>query len=465
MKREHLPGPATLGFLLRALGWFALIFGVTRLAWVQQHLLDPYAGVLARLAAGGRPAPGVVVDTSCTGADAMALCLGVVLAFPASWRRRLVGGAGGLALIAGANVLRIAMLSAVVDDRALFERLHLRIWPAALIVLTAGFVFLWMRWATAAAGPAPAARRPAAAAPLWRFLAWTLVLVAAYYALYERLLASAVLLEAARLAAAAASVVIGAFGGAAVVTDSYLRTAHGSWVVTPECVTTPLIPVYLAGALTAPLGWRGRALALAAAAPLFTLLATLRLLVLALPPAAVGSHFVAVHAFYQLVAAAALVAWVATRDKSGGSGRRAARALALGLAAAAGAGAVDAVALRPLAAGLAGALHLGHGAVDEQGVTTFLLAFEVGLFVALVRAAGVPLRDRRRLAGLAGTALVALATTAILGELATHLGFEAPAVWIRAWALAAPALAAWLTSSSRRSTAVETGTPRLVRAG
>ncbi len=470
MRRDHLPGPATLGFLLRALGWFALIFGVTRIAWVERHLLVPYAGILAGLAAGGRPAPGVVVDQSCTGADAMALCLGVVLAFPASWRRRLAGAAGGLALIAVANVLRIATLSAVVDDRPLFELLHLRLWPAALIVLTAGFVFLWMRWASAPA--TAAAPRPAATAPVWRFLAWTLVLVAAYYAVHDRLLASAALLEVARFAAAAASVVIGAFGGTAEVSENYLRTAYGSWVVTPECVTTPLIPVYLAAALAAPLARRSRALALALAAPLFTLLATLRLLVLALPQAVVGSHFVAVHAFYQLVVAVALVAWFATREapadaprRGEGRERRAARGLALGAAAAVVAGAADAFALRPLAAGaLLPELHLGHGAADEQGVTTFLLAFEVGLFVALARAAGASLGGRR-LAGAAAVALVALATTAVLGELATHLGFEAPAVWIRAWALAVPAVAAWLTATFRPPIAFETRTPRLARAG
>ena len=61
-----------------------------RLGWVQQNLLLPFAGLQQRLGSDltGAPMGAVVVDMSCTGADVIALCLGVILAFPAPWRTR-----------------------------------------------------------------------------------------------------------------------------------------------------------------------------------------------------------------------------------------------------------------------------------------------------------------------------------------------------------------------------------------
>ena len=82
---------ATFGFVLRALGWVAVLFGGMRLAWVQDNLLLPSADLQHGLACAltGASRVAVVVDQSCTGSDAMALCLCAIFAFPAAWRRRL----------------------------------------------------------------------------------------------------------------------------------------------------------------------------------------------------------------------------------------------------------------------------------------------------------------------------------------------------------------------------------------
>ncbi len=444
--------------MLRAAGWVAVLFGSFRLGWVQEHLLLPSASLQHGLACAltGAPRSAVVVDQSCTGADAMALCLGAIFAFPASWRRRLGGAALGLACILAVNTARIGSLSLVVGDPGLFRLLHLYIWPAAIVLVAATYVYFWMDSAVAAGtgGAVPAA--PAAARlprRAWRFLGTAALLVAVYYLLHGRWLASATLAAAAEAVARTAGALMAALGMQVTVAQGLLRTAHGTWLVTPECATTPLIPIYLAAVLSLRLSAGRRALALAAAAPLFFALATARLLVLALPAALVGSPVAAVHAFYQFLAAAVLVVLAAgrRRPRSGDwpRWRRAAMALALGTAAGLAAGALDPRRLDVQAA--LGWLHVGHGFADGQGALALMPAFQIGLFVALWRAAG----RRWRLAevgsrlGLLVASQVAIVVA--VGELAVHLDAETPIVLIRAWSLLVPPLLAW----ERRPAAAE----------
>ena len=450
LDRPFLP---TIGFVLRALGWVAVLFGGMRLAWVQQNLLLPSAGLQHGLACAltGAPRDAVVVNQSCTGSDAMALCLGAIFAFPATWRRRLIGAALGLGVILAVNTARIGSLSLVVGDRELFNLLHVHVWPAVIVLVAAVYVYFWMGSAVAAGaasggGGTRDAAASQAAAPgsgaVVRFLIAAASLVAAYYLLHGRWLASSVLGFVAGAVARTAAFLMAGLGMEVSVSEHIVRTAHGAWAVTPECATTPLIPIYVAAALTVRLSRVQRALALIATVPLFFALAVSRLLVLALPPALVGSPTDAVHAFYQFLAGAGLVALAARLAARAGWARR----LAVGLAAGAVAGAVTAQ-IHPLGFDLwprlAGALHLGHGVADGQGALALMPAYQIGLFAALWQAGG-----RRWRPGAVGGRLLALlgsqiAVAAAVGELATHLGAATPIVLIRAWALAVPALLAW----------------------
>ena len=130
--KEAVANPAT-AYLLRAAAWFVGLLGILRLPWAQTHLLLPYtsfqAGVAERLL--GEKLR-VVVAVNCSGSDAMAVCLGAILAFPVPWYRRLAAAAGGLAMITVVNTVRLAHLSRVVDDRELFDLLHRQIWPALI---------------------------------------------------------------------------------------------------------------------------------------------------------------------------------------------------------------------------------------------------------------------------------------------------------------------------------------------
>jgi exosortase/archaeosortase family protein len=131
---------------------------VLRLAWVQNHLLIPFAGLQQDFGCliTGAPRSAVTVDLSCTGSDAMALCLGAMLAVPVPWRRRLIGSAVGLGLVTALNTARIGSLSlAAGGDADTFRFLHVYVWPTALVVITAGYVFLWMASAGVGASGRP----------------------------------------------------------------------------------------------------------------------------------------------------------------------------------------------------------------------------------------------------------------------------------------------------------------------
>ena len=76
--------------------------------------------------------------------------------------------------------------------------------------------------------------------------------------------------------------------------------------MTTECITTPLMPVYLAWALVYPRRVRTRLVAVALFVPLFLTLGVLRLLTVSFP-AIIGSPLHLTHGFYQIVAGALLI--------------------------------------------------------------------------------------------------------------------------------------------------------------
>ncbi len=134
-------------FTLRAVAWSLGLFGLLRLNWVEAHGLLPLTQLQGRLAVGlcGVPASPIDATLACSGADALALCVGAILAYPASWRMRLAGAGGGLGLILGLNTLRIGTLGRAAASPAWFETLHVYLWPAVLTLAIAGYVFAWMR--------------------------------------------------------------------------------------------------------------------------------------------------------------------------------------------------------------------------------------------------------------------------------------------------------------------------------
>ena len=481
-------GNAMLRFTLVTGAWFVGLFGLMRLPWVERVVLTPFAGVQQRVAdqLTGAPSDLVYADASCSGGDPLALCAGAIFAFPATWGARLRGAAVGFTLITAANVVRLGNLSLVAEDKALLDLLHVYVWPAVLILIAAGFVYAWMgRQGFGASGPGAAGvdgttdggEEVASFGGLAlgdaarRFLLLAALLVAGYFATAPFFYESVFVDVVAGWIAVAGGAILAAAGTTAAVSGAVIRTGHGAFVVTQECIFTPLIPLYLAAALSAPMGWRRRTAMLVATPAVFFALGVSRLLVLAVPAAVIGSYSVAIHAFSQTLVAVLLVAVAAVRttgDGRRGAGRSAA-AVALGALAAFAAAPILGATVGGAVGGLQSlAGHGGHAFADGQGAWAILPAFQVGLFAALwIAVAGVGRSSswRRALAGLGGVVLVQALVGVPVDELAHHYGFNPHVGLLRGWALALPAAAVWCLTRPASFTVLAPASPRALRQG
>ena len=458
---DKSPSPSTnsdsrgsLRFALTVGAWFVGLFGLMRLGWVERNLLTPFAQVQQEVAdqLTGAPSNLVYADASCSGGDPMALCMGAIFAFPATWGSRLRGAAVGLLAITALNIVRLGNLSLVAADRSLLDLLHVYIWPAILILAAAGYVYWWMsRQGTDTDGGTGGFGAVGMSGAARQFLLLTVLLVVAYFALTPLVYESRMVSILGGWVAVVGGGLLTAAGTTVNVSGALLRTSHGSFLVTQECIFTPLIPVYLAGVLSVPLSRPRRALALLATPFIFFAVGVSRLLVLAVPRAVIPAHDVAIHAFSQTLLAVILVVaaavWAGTpagARRVGGAGRGG-LAIVAGFLLAAGAG----LFWGDLITGATGWLqslagHGGHQFSDDQGALAILPAFQLGLFAALWLALGALRSWRRALAGIGLLALLQALLLLPLGELAFHFGLDLHVGLIRAWALVAPLGMVWL---------------------
>jgi exosortase/archaeosortase family protein len=380
----------------------------------------------------------VTVDPSCSGLEVLALCLAATLAYPVAWRRRLIGAGLGVLLILALNAVRIASLAGA-SQSPWFGTLHTTVWPTILVVATAGWVVVWIRSTDRATNNlTPMARR---------FVAWSAALLAVYAVAVPVLTEAQMLTPAARGAANAAAAILNGFGADASVTLQLLSVGRMQYLVTPDCVATPLIAFYFAAVFASPLGWRTRLLGVVAAVPLFSVLAVLRLLTVALPVAAADATLVLTHAFNQILLGAAVLVAVALW-RSDGHSRPRAVAVALGVAVAVAVIAVaGGFAVAAAWAGLLEGLHLaappglpGSGAGDGQGALLAMPIYQLAVF------AGAWILARRHAAHARwATAAVMLVVSQFV--LLTTLGWmhsegirPFSALAIRAWSVAVPVL-------------------------
>lgn len=428
-------------FALRAVAWSLGLFGLLRSPWIQSHALVPVTQAQARVATGlfGTSSLPVDVTLACSGADATALCLAAIIAYPATWRMRLAGGGAGLALILGLNIVRIGTLGRAAASPAWFNTLHVYIWPAVLTLAIAGYVFGWMRLADQRVAPSSSERPPSPLAtarlapqPTRRFIYFAAAFLLLFLVASPLYLESPSVLALAGFIARAAAVTLGVVGVSAHAAANVLWTPRGGFLVTQECISTPLIPIYLAAVCTHSTTWRRLTLGVLATLPLFVALGIARLLVVALPGAVMASPLFFVHTFYQLLLGAVVV-FLAALWRHGGRA-------ALGYA-------VVGVIAGVLFVNLLGPLFVrvvtypvGAPLDDPQGAIAFLPAFQAGLYLALWVAAFVAVGWKRFLAGFAILGLTQTAGLLALHVLATHSGLTTHVRDVRGWAVAGPVL-------------------------
>jgi exosortase/archaeosortase family protein len=409
---------------------------------VQAALLQPFAEWQARAVSwliGAATLP-VAMVPSCSGLDVMALCAGAIACYPASIERRFAGAAGGVTLLVALNLARIATLARTAASPG-FAALHEFVWPAALTAAAVGYAGVWM-WRVDRPALVRAERSTR-----------TLVIIVALLTLY--LIGVTVAGETGRLDAYAAAVastaarLLRAIGVDASFGGRVLQVRDVRYLISYECVTTPLLPIYVAAVIAAPWRRRTRTVAALAAIPIFAALSVIRLATLAAPPLLFGSRLFFTHGFNQLLLAGLGISLAATMAPAASgwraASRRAIMAIGVALVVATTAGAVY---TRLLAGAFPVALQ---DPFDLQGALLTLPAFQLAFYTALAFA----LREHASPpAWLGGATVITLSHLALLmAAPAVRAAGSADAialVW-RGWALALPAVVAIVITRASRA--------------
>jgi len=131
-------------------------------AIVQDDVLTPWTSALTRFSAAAlhalglevRSAPhalattdnsfSVAIGNSCNGAWAHLILLASVMAYPASWREKLVGLAVGQPLLFVLNLVRVVSLFVIgVYVPAIFRGAHVYVWQFLIIGFAMLILFIW----------------------------------------------------------------------------------------------------------------------------------------------------------------------------------------------------------------------------------------------------------------------------------------------------------------------------------
>ena len=153
-----------LRFVLIFLAWQMSLFGLNMLGWVQQHLVLPWTALLARVcahlvlwfdttaAAAGKvlwntvSGFGVSIEPGCNGIEACIVLFAAIMAYPASWRHKVIGIVAGFAAVQGVNVLRVISLFYLGQWRTdVFNFAHEYLWQGLIMLDVLVVWLLWVR--------------------------------------------------------------------------------------------------------------------------------------------------------------------------------------------------------------------------------------------------------------------------------------------------------------------------------
>ena len=168
--------------MVRFFLWFlvlqAALFGLELTPWAQQWFVIPWTNTLAAISApivklfdrkvlahgkvvkSASTGFAVSIEAGCNGVEATIVLVAAVLAFPASWRRKLAGLAIGIIAVQGLNIVRVISLFYLGQwNFSVFEWAHLYVWQALIML---DVLVVWLLWVRTL--PRPEADLPAVAA-------------------------------------------------------------------------------------------------------------------------------------------------------------------------------------------------------------------------------------------------------------------------------------------------------------
>ncbi|MGE5236333.1 MAG: exosortase H [Acidobacteriota bacterium] len=147
-------------FVLRFVVILGVGFFVLALRPVNDHVVGPYTTFVAQEARVvlnlfgesavvrgtilSSPRFSVAIYNGCNGLEAMLIFVCGVLAFPAPWRAKLIGVAGGFVAIQVINVVRVVSLFYVgVLKPSWFNTTHVFVWQSLIVLFG---IVLWLVW-------------------------------------------------------------------------------------------------------------------------------------------------------------------------------------------------------------------------------------------------------------------------------------------------------------------------------
>ena len=145
------------------------LFTLEMLTPVQEHVINPFTGLLAQLSAAivlpfdssvvaygkilqfGDSGFAVSIEAGCNGVEATIVLIAAVVAFPGNWRSRALAIGLGFLAVQAMNIVRIISLFYLGNwNLDIFTWVHLYLWPV-LIMLDVLIVFiLYLRWLSTA---------------------------------------------------------------------------------------------------------------------------------------------------------------------------------------------------------------------------------------------------------------------------------------------------------------------------
>ena len=159
-RQNGSPNRRSLLFLAKFLALLVAFYALVAWNPVNDAVIVPFTAAIARVSgvllnaigekvsvAGTEIRSGafaVQIENGCNGVEAALLFGSAVLAFPAPWRRRLTGLAGGFAAIQALNFVRVVSLFWIgVHRPALFSSSHTVIWQSAVVLASVMFFLFW----------------------------------------------------------------------------------------------------------------------------------------------------------------------------------------------------------------------------------------------------------------------------------------------------------------------------------
>jgi len=162
-------------FFLKFLLVQAVLFGLELTPWAQAWFVRPWTDALAAISAdivrwfdpqviahgnvlrSSRNGFAVAIEAGCNGVEATIVLIAAVLAFPAPWRRKLVGLAVGILAVQGLNIVRVISLFYLGQwNFDAFEFAHRYVWQALIMLDVLIVWLLWVRTLPPGAALAPA---------------------------------------------------------------------------------------------------------------------------------------------------------------------------------------------------------------------------------------------------------------------------------------------------------------------